>query len=242
MVVRETAGGDVVLIRQNDHARLSGRLAELWGNPPWQVPQPHRQIALGTSLHDLAWVDWDEAALLGGERPAPFYAVPRTVTAPMYVRGIDAVERIDAFAGLLASLHYAGLFAGYWGWEPLADIRRLAPEDAAAVAALLDHERARQVRLRGELQPDETQLERAYKYLQLWDRISLAICGQGFDSAWETDYPEVDGLRLRLRLEPPDRCVLDPYPLVVEEFTDVIPAQGLGAGGRQGVQVTIARG
>lgn len=241
MVVREAAGGDVVLIRQNDHARLSGRLAELWGNPPWQVPRPREQVALGASLHDLAWVAWDEAALLGEQRPAPFYAVPRTVTAPMYVRGIDAVERIDAFAALLASLHYAGLFAGYWGWEPLADIRRMSLDDATAVAALLDHERARQVRLRGDLDPDDADLERAYKYLQLWDRISLAVCSQGFDAVWETEYPEVDGLRLGLRLEPPDRCVLDPYPLVAEEFTDVVPAQRLGAGGEHGVQVRFAR-
>jgi uncharacterized protein DUF3891 len=232
----------VLLIRQNDHARLSGRLAELWGNPPWRVPQPRERVALGASLHDLAWVAWDEAAMLGDERPAPFYGVPRTVTAPMYVRGIDAVERIDAFAGLLASLHYAGLFSSYWGWEALADIRRMSLEDATAVATLLDHERARQVRLRGELNPDEAELERAYKYLQLWDRISLAVCGQGFGEVWETEYPEIEGLRLQLRLEPPDRCLLKPYPLIVDELEDVVPAQRLGAGSEHGIQVTFARG
>jgi hypothetical protein len=228
VVIRETPSGEVVLVRQDDHARLSGRLAEMWGLPPWQVPRPRQQVALGASLHDLAWVGWDQAALLSGERPAPFYAVPRTVTAPMYSRGVDAVEQIDPYAGLLASLHYAGLFAGYWGWQPLADITRMSPEDAASVAAMIDHERARQVRLRGQLNPDEQELQRAYKYLQLWDRISLHICGQGFDEPWEIEYPEIEGLRLKLRLE--------------EVVTEVLPARLLGAGGEHGIQVTFISG
>jgi len=242
MVIRETASGEVVLVRQDDHARLSGRLAELWGRPPWRVPAPREGVALGASLHDLAWAGWDQAAILSGTRPAPFYGVPRTVTAPMYRRGIDAVERIDSFAGLIASHHYSGLFASYWGWEPLADVTRMAPDDRDAVAALLDHERARQVRLRAELTPDDAELERAYKYLQLWDRISLHVCGQGFAEPWGTEYPEIEGLRLRLRLEPPDRCLLDPYPLLVEPVTAVVPALLLGSGGEHGIEVTFTSG
>lgn len=242
MLVRETASGDVLMVRQSDHARLSGRLAELWGRPPWRVPSPHAEVALGASLHDLAWAAWDLAAAQGGERPPPFYAVPRTVTAPMYSRGVDAVERIDPYAGLLASLHYSGLFTSYWDWEPLADILRMTPADAAAVVELLDHERARQVRLRGQLQPDEAELERAYKYLQLWDRISLHVCGQGFESPWETEYPEIEGLRLRLRLEPPGRCLLSPYPLVAGGVTEVVPAAPLGAGGEHAIEVTFLPG
>ncbi len=229
-------------MRQNDHGRLSGRLAELWGRPPWRDPEPRHDVALGAALHDLAWVGWDQAALARGDRPAPFYAVPRMVTAPMYGRGVDAVERIDPFAGLLASLHYSGLFSSHWGWEPLADLGTLSAEDRAAVEALLGRERARQDRLRARLRPDEMNLERAYKYLQLWDRISLHVCGTAFEPGWTGEYPEVDGLRLTIRLEPPDRCVLDPYPLVEDPVTEVVPAQVLGAGGEHGIRVTFASG
>lgn len=242
MVIRETASGEVVVVRQNDHARLSGRLAELWGRPPWRAPEPRDRVALGGSLHDLAWVGWDQAAILAGSRPAPFYAVARTVTAPMYRRGVDAVERIDPYAGLLASLHYSGLFASYWGWEPLADVTRMPLDERGAVAALLDHERARQVRLRAELAPDDAALERAYKYLQLWDRISLHVCGQGFDQPWEGEYPEIEGIRLRIRLEPPDRCLLDPYPLLKDPAREVVPALVLGSGNEHGIQVRFASG
>ena len=242
MVIREAASGEVVLVRQNDHARLSGRLAGLWGREPWHLPEPRHEVALGASLHDLAWAGWDQAALLHGARPAPFYAVPRTVTAPMYRRGVDAVERIDPFAGLISSLHYSGLFASYWGWEPLADVTRMPAAEREAVAALLDHERARQVRLRADLAPDEGALERAYKYLQLWDRISLHVCGQGFDQPWEDDYPEIEGLRLRIRLEPPDRCLLGPYPLTADPVTEIVPAMVLGASGERGIQVTFTSG
>jgi hypothetical protein len=242
VLVRQTRSGAIILVRQDDHARLSGRLAELWGAPPWRVPEPRRQVALGASLHDLAWVGWDQQALLAGSRPVPFYAVPRTVTAPMYERGVDAVERLDAYAGLLASLHYAGLFASYWGWEPLADVAGMPAAERAAVAALLDHERARQVRLRDRLQPVEEELERAYKYLQLWDRISLHVGGQGLDEPWEGEYPEVEGIRLRIRLEPPGRCLLDPYPLLQEPVSEIMPARRLGAGGEHGLAVVFARG
>ena len=52
----------------------------------------------------------------------------------------------------------------------------------------------------------EADLERNYKWLQLWDRVSLEICLQGF-AGWEQELPAVPGpaggqpIRLRMRLE-----------------------------------------
>ena len=219
MLVGRLTGGELRLVRQNDHARLSGRLAELWGGGVWGTPVPQREVALGAALHDLAWVAWDERPALKEDGvPLAFYEVPRTTTAPMYRRGVDAVERIDRAAALLVSLHYSGLFSSHWGWEPLADIERMSAPDRAAVERFLAHETARQARLG--LRRDDRDLECAYKWLQLWDRISLDVCRHAFDEGWEGTYPaapvqpdERGDRVLSIRLAPPNRCLLDPFPL-----------------------------
>ena len=228
MLVHKVGEG-LRLVRQNDHARLSGRLAELWGGGPWAMPVPHREMALGAALHDLAWTAWDEQpALREDGTPLAFYEVPRTITAPMYERGIDAVQAIDARAGLLVSLHYSGLFTSHWGWEPLADMARMSPQDREAVERFLENERERQGLLG--IDVGDRHLECAYKWLQLWDRISLDVCRHDFDEGWSGGYPPVPvgakgpDVTLSIRLEPPNLCLLEPYPLTLEPALEAVPA------------------
>ncbi|HZU19380.1 MAG TPA: DUF3891 family protein [Candidatus Dormibacteraeota bacterium] len=238
MIVRED-DGQLLLVRQADHALLSGVLATAWGRPPWTVPEPNASAVVAARLHDLAWVGFDELAPRRPDgRPLSFLEVSRTVSTRLYVRGIDAVEALDEYAGLLTSLHFSGFFTGHWGWRHVSD-PGLQGEEREAVERFLAGEAARQRRLRDRLGigPDrDRELMCNYLWLQLWDRISLDVCRRGF-VGWSADYPTtptgVDPGRppvsLHVELRPGGRCLLEPYPLRPPELRALVPAVRLPA-------------
>ena len=53
MIVRQEGEG-LLLVRQADHALLSGWLAAGWGAAPWQAPKPRYSTIIGARLHDLS--------------------------------------------------------------------------------------------------------------------------------------------------------------------------------------------
>ena len=258
MIVRED-GDELVMVRQVDHSMLSGRLAAIWGAGPWERPQPYVSCIVGARMHDVIWVPWDESLPCAPDgRPYNFRDVARPVIIPYQQRGIDAVEALDAYAGLLVSLHFSGFYHSHWGWEPT----RVDEADQEAVASHVRSELDRQRRIRERIGIDlvaEPRLECNYKWLQLWDRISLHICVFGFDSGYDAEMPalparvgaEAEQIRLRMSLEPDNVCRLDPYPLTVQPYRASIPCvraplDDLGsleshwlAGGADQIQVTF---
>ncbi|HZV50896.1 MAG TPA: DUF3891 family protein [Candidatus Dormibacteraeota bacterium] len=233
MIVRED-GEHLLLVRQADHALLSGALAAAWGRPPWAVPEPYASTVIGARLHDLAWTGFDETVPRRADgRPLSFLEVRRAVSTRLYARGIDAVEALDEYAGLLTSLHFSGFFVSHWGWRHAPDLE-LQGEEREAVERFLAGEGARQRRLRHRLGigPErERELMCNYLWLQLWDRISLDVCRRGF-TGWGADYPatpvgldpEAPRLSLHVELRPQGRCLLEPYPLLPDRLRASIPA------------------
>ena len=234
MIVREEAD-HLVLVRQADHGLLSGWLAGAWGAPPWTVPEPYESTVVGARLHDLAWTFFDETLPCRPDgRPYAFHEVSRSVTTRLYSRGIEAVEAIDPYAGLLTSLHFSGFLTSHWGWTPVAGSADLAAGEREAVDRFLLDESARQVRLRDRLgvhQARDLELMCNYFWLQLWDRISLDICRYGF-TGWTGDYPPApvgpragaEEVRLHVELRPDGVCRLAPYPLRCKPFRARVPA------------------
>ena len=234
MIVRVDSG-HLVLVRQTDHALLSGWLAAAWGAPPWTEPQPRDSAVTGARLHDLAWTLFDEALPCRPDGlPYTFHEVERTISTRLYVHGLDAVEAIDPYAGLLSSLHFSGFYTNHWGWRRGQQPPSLGGEEGEAVDRFVAHELARQRRLRDRLGVDgsrDRELMCNYFWLQLWDRISLDICRRGFDG-WSADYPPTpvsaepgaELVRLHVELEPDGVCRLDPYPLLPRPYRARIPA------------------
>lgn len=227
-------GDDLLLVRQADHALLSGWLCAAWGAPPWTAPQPRDGAVLGARLHDLAWSPYDERLPRRPDgRPAAFFEVSRVVVTGLYLRGLAAVESMDPYAGLLGSLHYSGFYVSHWGWQHWARPGNLQGEEKAAVDSFVAHELERQGRLRHELHftdEDELRLRCNYFWLQLWDRISLDVCRYGFHGHTE-EYPAVPlsyeegapSVRLRIELHPDGVCRLGPYPLLPDPYRAQIP-------------------
>jgi len=234
VIVREE-GDELVLVRQTDHALLSGWLAAAWQAPPWQAPRPYDSCVAAARLHDLPWAAFDETLPCRPDgRPFSFHEVARATTTRLYVIGLDALEAIDPYASLLASLHFSGFFTNHWGWRADFQPPPLGGEEGEAVGAFVEHEVRRQRQLRDRLgvdAVDDRELRCGYLWLQLWDRISLDICRYGF-TGWSGEYPpmppnlELDAaaVRLRVALEPGGICRLDPYPLLERPFRARVPA------------------
>jgi hypothetical protein len=237
MIVR-SEGEDLLLVRQADHALLSGWLAAAWGAPPWQPVEPRDSTVLGARLHDLAWTPFDEQLRLRPDgQPYAFFEVDRSISTSFYLKGLDAVEALDPYAGLLGSLHYSGFYASHWGWQHWARPSSPGP----AVERFLAHELERQARLRHQLglgTPDERRLACNYFWLQLWDRVSLDICRYGFSGFTESYRPvpvgyapDTETRQLRIELRSDGVCRLDPYPLRANPYHARIPCVRVPAGG-----------
>jgi hypothetical protein len=241
VIVRQEAD-TILLVRQADHAALSGRLAALWGAGPWQPPAPFPSAVLAARLHDMAWPPWDEAP---GQRPdglpQSFFEVDRVTATALYRRGADAVEALDPYAGLLVSLHYSGFYHGHWEWVPYSSPEVYLEPQAGALRVWVREELARHERLKRALGVDadgEVRLAANYRWLQLWDRISLDCCRLDPASAWDEEYapvtltaaPESAWTRLRVSMPEPGRCVLSPYPLRRDPFDASIPVVRLPRG------------
>lgn len=233
MILRRE-GDRLTCIRQVDHAVLSGKLAAAWGRSPWDAPHPHTEVLLGAAHHDDAWTAWDEAPEVRDGRPLGFYEVDRVTTSAMYAAGVDGMVAIDAYAGLLVSLHYSGFFTSHWGWQPFSTPERFPEPQASALREFVDGELVRQHDLRRALalgNPEDRRLEANYKWLQLWDGISLDICRQPTDEPWLVEYPPVPSayaeegeIALKFAMVGPGRYTLNPCPITAEPFAASIPA------------------
>ncbi len=152
------------LIKQHDHGLLAGELAHAWRLPSGAPLPAHLVRAI--ALHDLAWEPIDD---LDAQAPQDLYfdeerqqlhdfmSLPSDLKLPLYVRGVDVLERIDPHVALLVSVHYGAFMPDRC-------------ED------LINGERDRQARLMAELEVDPGQLERDYAALKALDMLSLYIC------------------------------------------------------------------
>lgn len=120
------------LVRQHDHALAAGELAHAWR--PDSGPLPFRLVA-AVGLHDVAWRELDDRPRLDPEtgRPHAFDTYPLGPKLRAYAAGIDEMEAVDPWIGLLGSLHYASFL------------------DGGAARRFLASERERRERLRAKL-------------------------------------------------------------------------------------------
>ncbi len=193
------------VIRQHDHAVASGTLAHDWvGCDDRPVPLPLEAI-LGVALHDWAWSDADSWPR---HDPATngilsFLSHPRDERRGFYAAGLDEVERMNPYAALLGSLHYAGF-------------------ESDESEAFVKGERARQERLRRRLgigADQEETLRRHRDYLSLFDDLSLFACLTGPASldapSWlaaEEIGRTPEGAQLALRWSGDETIMVAPFP------------------------------
>src|SRR5579859_4460339 len=187
MIIQSSRSGRArFVIRQVDHARLSGRLSEAFGNDTFAPLDPQTPMEFVTTHHDEGWAELDAVAVRDPHTDLPyqFTETPRALVVPVHARSPEFNERHHPFCGLLASMHTWGLYHGRYGLAERATIDSVSPADKPAVLAMLQAELARQARLQAALAADpntqawadDSLLFNCYQQLQFFDTLSLYFC------------------------------------------------------------------
>lgn len=183
------------LVTQPEHADQVGRIAEAWGGEGFETADPETPAVMAAYLHDAGWWEYDLGPHLGpGGRPVDLLETDRESWTSFYESGIDWVADRDRYAGLLASLHGAGVRRERYGTQPEM------PDYTAEFGSFVDREEHRQRGLlswltehrpllvddadhdalealhRSGSYGGESRLWRNYRLLQAWDRLSLYCC------------------------------------------------------------------
>ena len=190
MIVRDFGDAWQVVL-QTDHADLSAAFARAWGTllPP--------ALVVAAERHDDGWAVWEQAPRLDADgKPINFLEVDIRSHLAFYRAGIAAITEQDKDAGLLVSMHGAGIYRQRYGLDPGLGLTRTAEAQDDVDAFVAEQE----AKFGGEL----GHRRRDYELLQLFDRLSLYFCMR------EGDEAELQGYRL----EPiaPWHVRLTPFP------------------------------
>ena len=195
MIVRD-AGDAWQVVLQTDHAQLSGALARAWAD---QGPG-RASLAIAAERHDDGWAVWERSPRVDSDgKPVNFLDVDVRSHLAFYRAGIAAVTEHDPDAGLLVSMHGAGIYRQRYGLDPTLALSR-APEVQELVDAFVAEQEAKFGGEPGSRQED-------YELLQIYDRLSLYFCMRDVEAGEPAEFQG-------LRLEPlgPWHVRLSPYP------------------------------
>jgi hypothetical protein len=195
MIVRD-AGDAWQVVLQTDHADLSGAFARAWTE---QGPH-HDALVIAAERHDDGWAVWERAPRVGESgKPVNFLEVDVRSHLAFYRAGIAAITEQDADAGLLVSMHGAGIYRQRYGLDPGLGLARAAEAQDEVEAFVAEQE--------AKFGGDPGGRRDDYALLQLYDRLSLYFCMRDVEGG---EPAELQGYRL----EPlaPWRVRLSPFP------------------------------
>jgi hypothetical protein len=214
--------GDWQVVLQIDHADLSGAFARTWADRGAR----HDSLAVAAARHDDGWAVWERAPAVDAEtgRPVNFLDVDITSHLAFYRACIAAVSEQDVYAGLLVSMHGAGIYRQRYGRDPALGLSR-APEAQQLVDGFVAEQEGRYDERMAQAGVGDDERWRDYELLQLYDRLSLYFCMNVVDAA---DTRELQGYTL----EPlgPWHIRIDPFPFAESPARFVLVRRVLAKG------------
>jgi Protein of unknown function (DUF3891) len=224
MIIQEQ-GDQLILIRQTDHAMLSGFFARALGNKVFNRPEPFESFCLAAAEHDNGWNEWELLPQIDPKTFTPynFMSIPTEEHIALYQRGIERVVRVDHYAGLLVSMHCAGLYDRTRATMPGFSAKYVRSNESHLVTDFLQRLRLQQLRLKVDLRADP--LMKAYaddhtvqanlQRLEALDRLSLYFCLAPLDGSTIDAVPvNGNGSEADWDLQPAENnlVTLKPYP------------------------------
>jgi hypothetical protein len=185
MIIQEH-GDQLILIRQTDHAMLAGFFARSLGNKFFSRPEPFESFCLAAAEHDNGWQEWEFLPQIDPKTFTPynFMSIPTEEHIALYQRGIERVVRADRYAGLLVSMHCAGLYDRTRATMPGFSAKYVKSSESHLVTDFLQRLRLQQLRLKVDLRADplmkayaeDHSLQASLQRLEALDRLSLYFC------------------------------------------------------------------
>jgi len=223
MIIQEH-GDHLIVIRQTDHAVLSGYFAREAGNESFARPEPQESFQLAATEHDNGWNEWEHQPRIDPVTflPYSFMSLPTQEHIDLYQRGIERVVKVDRYAGLLVSMHCAGLYDKTRATMPGFSAKYVKAHEAAVVNEFLQRLRLQQLRLKVDLRGDpltknfseEKWVQANAQRLEALDRLSLYFCLGPVEPATIDAVPaDYKGIEVDWDLQPEENgATLEPYP------------------------------
>jgi uncharacterized protein DUF3891 len=218
-------GDHLIVIRQTDHALLSGFFAREWGNDAFSKPEPLASFRMAAAEHDNGWQEWERFPQIDPATFSPytFMSIPTMQHIEIYRHGIERIVQEDRYAGLLAAMHASGLYDRAKATIPGYSAKYVKSNEAQLVADFIARLRLQQIRLKVDLRADPATKDSAddkalhtnLQRLEALDRLSLYFCLAPQENALIDAVPtdeqagEVDW---EVRPQPDQSVVLRPYP------------------------------
>jgi hypothetical protein len=204
MIVRDRGDGWQVVL-QIDHEDLSGAFARAWADQGSR----HASLMTAAARHDDGWAVWERAPVVDeGGKPVNFLDVDVSSHLAFYRACIAAVTEQDPYAGLLISMHGAGIYQQRYGRDPSLGLSRAAEAQQLIDAFVAEQEGGFEER-RAQAGASEDERWRDYELLQLYDRLSLYFCMRDCENGGGKPV-ELQGYTLELVA--PWRVRMSPYP------------------------------
>ena len=223
MIVRYESDKSLVMITQNDHAKLSGLFAAHWGNGQFEKPRPQGSTTRAAQYHDIGWLRYEAKPHFNADtgKTPNFREVPNDqAQLDSYQWALDWSGAIDSYAGLLISKHRTGLWQSRYNVikHPSFPPRGKLSE---GIEAFIARNEAKQKTLASGV--DEKELAINYHLLQVWDLLSLYICTQErlkeeCIDPMPTSYEGAEGVSMRIRPMSPTRISMEPFPFDQSPF------------------------
>ncbi|MDQ1004792.1 hypothetical protein QFZ28_005332 [Neobacillus niacini] len=157
-----------LMVTQNDHAHIAGDIARNCKEEYFFDDTRTQEVMLAINEHDRGWIELDSSPVWNDktEKPYSFIDYPLSLKITFYKKGLDEVEKMSKYAGLLCSLHYSSF---------------IQDSSEPAVREFWKEEKQRQERVSRELEIEgiENQQETLMYHLDLLkfcDYLSLYIC------------------------------------------------------------------
>jgi Protein of unknown function (DUF3891) len=223
MIIQEH-GDHLIVIRQTDHAVLSGYFAREAGNENFVRPEPLESFQLAATEHDNGWNEWELLPRIDPVTflPYSFMSLPTQEHIDLYQRGIERVVKADRYAGLLVSMHCAGLYDKTRATMPGFSAKYVKGQEAGIVNDFLQRLRLQQLRLKVDLRGDpmtknfaeEKWVQANAQRLEALDRLSLYFCLGPVEPATIDAVPaDYKGTEVDWDLQPEENgATLEPYP------------------------------
>jgi hypothetical protein len=185
MIIRQQ-NERLVVIRQTDHAYLSGFFARELGNEAFQRPEPFDSFCLAAAEHDNGWQEWELAPGVDSRTFAAysFMTIPTAEHIALYQQGIERVVKADLYAGLLVAGHCAGLYDRAHATMPGYSAKYVKSHEQNLANDFVQRLRLQQLRLKVDLRSnpamrpytDEKIVKANQQRLDALDRLSLYFC------------------------------------------------------------------
>jgi len=193
VIVRDR-GDSWQVVFQTDHADLSAAAARAWADKG----QRHDSLTVAAERHDDGWAVWEQAPRVDPDgKPVNFLEVDVRSHLAFYRAGIAAIAEQDDYAGLLVSMHGAGIYRQRYGLDPGLGLSRAAEVEDDVNAFVAEQE--------AKFGGDVGEHRAEYDLLQFYDRFSLYFCMRDVEAGEEA---ELQGHRFtpvaswHVRLEP----------------------------------------